>query len=232
MCFSIKRTHEENNLNVIIKGELIEQVEKEKYLGVIIDSQLNFKNHVKNLTSKIKASINCFRMIRDCLSFESACVFVNAIILSQLYCTTVWTQTNLTTLKPLERLYNRAYNILDKKSIRFYHCLILAKLKVLNFINFCNLNYVKLVFKCLNGLAPEPLSGFVTRLSMRATRATSHGDCRVPFCKTSFAQTVFSVKGANLWNSLPAHIKTITGLSTFKKQTKSWFIQQQQCDHV
>lgn len=182
----------------------------------------------------MKASMNGFRMIRSSLTFECAHVFLNTMILSHLsYCTTVWSQTSQTTLKPIERLYSRALKFLDKKPIRFHHCYILSKHKILNFVNFVNLRHIKLFFKCLIGLAPEPLCRFVNRLEpSRSTRAATCGDCKVPFCKTAFAQNVFSVKGANLWNWLPTNIKTLTKLSTFKKPTKAWFIQQQQCDHA
>lgn len=234
MCFSIQRTRIINDLDVKMNGELIDQVEQEKYLGVILDSQLNFKSHIKNISRKMKVSINCFRMIRNSLTFECAHVFLNTMIMSHLsYCTTVWSQTSQTTLKPIERLYNCALKILDKKPIRFHHCYILSKHKILNFVNFVNFRHIKLFFKCLTGLAPEPLCKFVNRLdTSRSTRAATGGDCKVPFCKTYFAQNVFSVKGANLWNCLPTNIKTLTKLSTFKKLTKDWLIEQQQCDHA
>ena len=48
MCFSITRKWIINDLNIKM-NELIDQVEQEKYLGVILDSQLNFKSHIKNI---------------------------------------------------------------------------------------------------------------------------------------------------------------------------------------
>ncbi|XDV36142.1 hypothetical protein PO909_005986 [Leuciscus waleckii] len=84
MCFSIKRTRIINDLNIKMNGELIDQVEQEKYLGVILDSQLNFKSHIKNISRKMKASMNCFRLIRSSLTFECAHVFLNTMIMSHL----------------------------------------------------------------------------------------------------------------------------------------------------
>jgi len=98
------------------------------------------------------------------------------------YCTTAWSQTSQTTLKPVQRLYNRALKILDEKPIRFHHCYILSKHKIFNFVNFINFRHINLFSKCLTGLAPEPLCKFVNRLEpSRSTRATTHGDCKVPF---------------------------------------------------
>ena len=127
-----------------------------------------------------------------------------------------------------------ALKILDKKQIRYHHCRILSKYKMLSFANFIDFHYVKLMFKCLNGLAPLPFCKYIMTLQScnRSTRAASSGNCKVPFCKTSFAQTAFSVKGAKSWNALPDHLKFAANFTTFKRATKSCLIQRQTCTHV
>ena len=100
----------------------------------------------------------------------------------------------------------------DKKRIRYNHCQILSKYTILSFVHCFSILFVKLVFKCLNNTAPQTLCKTINWLQTGArstTCATLKGNCSIPFCKTSFAQTVFSVKGAQLWNSVPDHLKCI-----------------------
>ncbi len=112
-------------------------------------------------------------------------------------------------------------------SKRYHHCHILSKYNFLSFANFVDFQYVKLVFPCLYGLAPQPLFKYVQKPQSRSTRAASSGNCKVPFCKTSFAQSTFSVKGAKSSNTLPDHLESIADFHIFKKATKFWLVQQQ-----
>jgi hypothetical protein len=47
-------------------------------------------------------------------------------------------------------------------------------------------------------------------------------DCLVPIYKTSFGQSVFSVKGEKLWNLLPTNLKLETNSNTFNRELKQW----------
>ncbi len=137
------------------------------------------------------------------------------------YGLTTWSQAHQSSVKTIECLYNRAWKVLDKKRIRYHHCQILSKYKILCFENFTSLHFVKLVFKCLNNAAPISLCKIITRQQSRtrsATRSALKDNCSIPFCRTSFAQTAFSIKEAKLLNSLPDHLKCIPTLATLTKQ--------------
>ena len=185
------------------------------------------------MCKSIKVNLGCFRLLRNCLTYDCAFIFMNSMILSHIsFGLTTWSQAHQSSLKAIECLYNRTLKVLDKKRIRYHHCQILTKHKILSFANFISLHFVKLVFKCLNNTAPVPLCKTIKQQSSRSTtRAASKGNCSIPFRRTSFAQTAFSVKGAKLWNSLPDNLKSIPTLATFKKNTKLWLFQEQHCNH-
>ncbi len=131
-----------------------------------------------------------------------------------------WSQAHQSSVKTIECLHNRAWKVLDKKRIRYHHCQILSKYTILSFANFTSLHLVKLVFKCLNNAAPKSLCKIITRQqsgTKSTTQSALKGNCSIPFCRTYFAQTAFSIKGAKLWNSLPDHLKCIPTLAIFKK---------------
>ncbi len=82
ICFSLTKLLVTESLNIRIKVEIIEQVSEEKYLGMILGSQLNFKSHVKKLCKTIKANLTSFRIIRNCLTYDHTFLFLNSMILS------------------------------------------------------------------------------------------------------------------------------------------------------
>ena len=85
---------------VFVNGERLDVVEKFKYLGVIFDSNLTFKDHVKKISNVIKFNLANFHHIRPFLTTQSAKAYMHAMIFSHIkYCNTTWSHTS-STIKP------------------------------------------------------------------------------------------------------------------------------------
>ena len=166
-----------------------------------------------------------FRHIRPYLTIDAAKLFMHAMIFSHItYCFTTWSQTNQTTLKPIESLYKQTLKTLDQKPNRYHHCHIVQKYNLFNFDSFKHFADACLIFKVLNGLAPPPLKQFIKQSESggRTTRATTRGDCEVPFRQSVFGETVFSVRASHHWNSLPTEVRETTNYWTFKFNLERW----------
>lgn len=83
--------------DVFVQEQKLEVVHELKYLGLLLDSQLSFKKHVKNVVGLNIAKFNLanFRFIRNSLTNEAAVLFKNSMIIPHItYCMTTWTQTS------------------------------------------------------------------------------------------------------------------------------------------
>ena len=78
MFFSKTKLHIPD-VNIYIKGEQIETFTEFKYLGVLLDSNLNFEKHIKKMTKTIKYNMANFRQIRSSISTEAAKIFLHAL---------------------------------------------------------------------------------------------------------------------------------------------------------
>uniref|UniRef100_A0A8C1L0A4 Reverse transcriptase domain-containing protein n=1 Tax=Cyprinus carpio TaxID=7962 RepID=A0A8C1L0A4_CYPCA len=233
MCFSMRRKAKEK-LIIRINQEEIEEVNDFKFLGVILDPGLKFDKHVKKLCKTVKTNLNCFRMIRHYIPLKAAQLFMHAMIFSHLsYCVTVWSQASQSTVKPIISLYKQALKIMDQKQMKWHHCIILKKYNLLSYDSFIKLSFIKLIFKCVNNLAPAVLCQYVTKTNTNGitTRGSANGNCRVAQRKTTFGQSSFSVKGIHFWNVLPTEIKTLTNLKPFNEKVRHWLKLNQICDH-
>ncbi len=71
---------------------------------MILDSQQNVKSYVKTLRKTIKANLTSFRIIRNCLTYDHAFLFLNSMILSHMvYGLAVWSQTNQSIINQIEK---------------------------------------------------------------------------------------------------------------------------------
>ena len=147
--------------SVLVNGERLDVVEQFKYLGVVFDSNLNFKQHVKKILHIIKFNLSNFKHIRPFLTTESAKAYMHTMIFSHItYCYTTWSHTSETILKPLKSLFKRTLKTMDKKPQHYHYCNILSKYNILDFDSQIFMDAC-LIFKVLNGLAPPPLRDFI-----------------------------------------------------------------------
>jgi len=58
-------------------------------------------------------------------------------------------------------------------------------------------------------------------LGAPTNKATNLAESRVPPTYTKFGERAFSVAGSSVWNSLPADVRHITDISTFKSHLKT-----------
>ena len=100
----------------------------------------------------------------------------------------------------------------------------------LTFTNRVEYHICIMVFKSLNGQAPEYLSSLLTKCSetnTRNLRSSKQEILKVPFARTAYYKKSFSVTGPKLWNALPLEIRKSTSLATFKTSVKKYYLNKQ-----
>ena len=91
------------NLNACI----IKNSECIKYLGILIDSKLNFRNHINVLQNKLLRAMRIMSKLRHTMPFNILKRLHFAFFHSHLlYCLIIWSATFKTYLDPLKKLQN------------------------------------------------------------------------------------------------------------------------------
>ena len=99
----------QNNNNIIIDGNNIDRVYFTKFLGMYIDSRLNFKCHVIYLINKLNSVRGMVYSRRDCLPISCRRNLFLAITYSHVrYCIEVYFTAKKSTIDPLHIACNRA----------------------------------------------------------------------------------------------------------------------------
>jgi hypothetical protein len=233
MCFSLKNKVLDG-FKIKIDQNEIKEVNEFKYLGVIVDSKLKFDSHIKKMSKTIKTNLSCFRLIRPCISIKAAQMYMHTMILSHMtYCAIIWGQASQSVIKPVMSLYKQTLKVMDQKPMKWHHCQIVQKYDLLSFDNFLKFSFLKTVFKCLYGLAPDVICQLIEKYSSDGvkTRGLVSGNCRVRRCRTAMGQSSFSVKGGHLWNTMPGKLKLQPELTVFCTKLKQWLKSIQRCEH-
>ena len=109
-------------MNMQIGGVKIEQSHTIKLLGVNIDSDLNFSNHIREVCIKSSQQIGVLSRLRNPCQIAT---IQGAILPHLTYCSTVWHFCRASDRRKLEKLQERALRtVFNSRSIEFYKILM------------------------------------------------------------------------------------------------------------
>ena len=210
-----------------VKVANLKRVMEFKYLGVYIDSKLNFSKHLQNLVKKISQRISALRRQAKSLPLTHVKRLAEAVINPYLsYCSSAWFSVlSATQIKKLQRQQNLIIRMtlgLDHhERISDFH---LAKLNWLYVKEQLVFNQLKLIFKLRQeGSEAKIVLPVIENNHQMTTRAKSRADSQVEMVTTE-QQKTFQQSAIKTWNKLPASIKEITTMTQFKKTLKSFLI--------
>ena len=207
-------------LELTIRENELEVVQKTKYLGVQIDCNLDWKEQIKAVSTKVSRAIGFLKHAKSFLSMASLKTLYTGIVEPHFrYCCSVWGCAGSTDINQLQKLQNRAARIITNSSFDTPSRPLITELGWMAVEELIGIESKTMVFKSLNDLAPQYLCNLFIKNSACSSRIlrNTETDLRLLKKRSANGQKCFSFRGAKLWNSLPAESKTVSSLGSFKK---------------
>ena len=231
MIFSPKSTifKHASNIKLQIGKQDIELVNSYKYLGVILDSNLNWKSHVSNLVTKLSRSVGMMFKLRHYLNKNARMMVFNSLFLTHVrYGILCWGRANKTTLQPLTRLLNKMLKCINFCSYQHVQMPALYKAcNVLQLDDICKLEICKFMFKLHKQLLPKNFSKYFTNISSihgHQTRWVQRVKFFMPRKSKLVGQQALGYYGNKAWNELPQFLKQAENLKLFSSKLKFYII--------
>lgn len=102
-----------SNFHIYLNGTKLEPVYSFKYLGITLDCQLNWKEHVETVSLNVSARLKLLSRIRSCLTPAAAIWVYNGLIQPLFdYCDVTWSKLPEGCSQELQRLQNKASRII------------------------------------------------------------------------------------------------------------------------
>ena len=215
-------------ISLEIDGISVEQVPHTKSLGVHIDQNLSWDEHINKLIKKIASGVGALKRIRTFVPATTLQYIFNSLIQPHFdYCCVVWDKCSKTFADKLQKLQNRAarvltYSCYDASAYPLIHQLGWKKLETQR-----KIKKAIMVHKSLHDLTPEYLqSMFVYRSSVKVNDydiRNTEGKLVIPKPRTNYLKDSFSYDGAVLWNSLPVELRQAKSLNVFQTGCSNFF---------
>ncbi len=200
----------------------LEEIESDRYLGVILDNKLSFNSHIDEITKKATNLLNlCRRNLHMC-SQDSKEIAYNSLVRPHLeYASAAWSPHTQRNILKIESVQRRAARFILKNytygtDAQLTHQ-INTQLKWLSLQHRRTLTDLSLFYKIKNKLVnisfpPTVLPSFRNNIYFQQIQSL-HSDAH---------KYHFFTRTIRIWNLLPPHIVTIDNLDSFKNETKLW----------
>ncbi len=200
-----------------------------KNLGVILDSNLSFENHISNVTKTAFFHLRNIAKLRNMLSVSDAEKLVCAFMTSRLeYCNALLGGCPASSINKQQIVQNAAARVLTRSRKYDHFAPILQSLHWLPIKFRISYKILLLAYKALNDLAPAYLTNLLSCYNpTRSLRSHNSGLLVVPrIAKSTKGGRTFSYLAPKLWNSLPDNVRGSDTLSLFKSRLKTHLFSQ------
>ena len=208
--------------SVDVAGSAIDLSETIKVLGVTLDTNLTFNQHVSSVCKSANYHIRALRHIRASLTDEMAKSIAVALVSSRLdYANSVLYGTSQANLHKLQRVQNTLAKLtvnnkqLSSDQARAY----LHWLPVKHRITF---KLAMLTYKVSLTNCPGYLANLISPYQpTRCLRSAGHHLLTLPRVSSAIGSKAFSIAAPSVWNRLPDNLRAAPSLTTFKRLLKT-----------
>ena len=117
-------SNQKNTIEIKIRDSILTKVSTIKFLGVTLDENLSFNDHVKNVTTKISKPIGVMRRIHSQLPADVMVKLYYSLVYSHLtYALLAWGRSGRTNAAKIECAHRRARKLLtdyNRKILTFH----------------------------------------------------------------------------------------------------------------
>ena len=215
-------TKHAENVGIKIKNVNIVAEKSVKLLGIKIDNNLNFNEHVSSLCKKASLKLHALSRVSHIMNKDKLRLLLKAFIETQFaYCPLIWMFHSRMINNKINRLNERALRLVYKDPNASFHEL----LEMDNSFSIHERNLQKLateMFKVKNKLSPSFMKSIFPinecNYDLRKNPCFKRKNVRT----TTYGIETISYRGTEIWDIVPNEIKNSSSLENFKQKIKSW----------
>ncbi len=205
---------------------IINRTDTTKYLGLIIDHELSWKQHIDALCSSLIKYVGIFYKIRDCIPDDTRLQLYNAFVFSRIsYGIEIYGMAKQSIIRPLQIMQNRILKTLTYKPRRYPTNTLYFDNEILQINEIHREKIYTLLYKYTCGKLPSIFHEIFKPNIHTVNRATRHNQLFiVSHFKKFHGRMLLNNYGRELWQPLPHDIKNSSSLHTYKQKIRKYLL--------
>ena len=227
MIFSRKKT-KLSHLEIKINNIHIDRVTNTAFLGVLVDEQLNWKNHVYYICRKLAKCTGIIIKARPNLPKRSLITLYHTFAYPYFtYCVHVWGDSSITNQNKLTKYQKKLVRIITGSSYIANTLQLFNETRILKVHEVYKYFISIFMYKYHNNLLPNLFENmFILQRNIHTYNTRQYADYKLPLCSTNRSQKAIRFAGPKVWNSLSETIRSASSVESFKKKVKQLYIAQ------
>ena len=217
---SLKKNVNYDNLPPLyFDGQILENVDSHKHLGLELNSSLTWNNHIVNISTTANKKLNLLAHLKHLVDRQTLLTMYTSFIRPSLeYANVIWCNCTDTECDFLEGIQRRAARIITGGTISVSSKLLYEELAIETLKARRNRNVLQMFHKIVYDQAPIYLAEMKpeTTAQRQAYNLRKTSNFTIPRCRLKKYQKSFLPHAVNLWNALSDEIKTTSDYNTFK----------------
>ena len=228
MIFKPKRKKIDSCQDIIINGCKINEVKCTKFLGVIIDCDLLWKNHIDHICSKIAKNIGIMTKARSIFRSDTLVSLYYSFIYPYLsYCIHVWGSTFHTYVNKIVVLQKRVIRLIAGVSRRTHSKPFFSSLGILEIEQVYFYNVGLFMYKQHHGWLPQIFDKLKRNFEIHDHYTRQSNLLHPPKPQTEYRKRSFNYQSIQIWNSIHKESFVNLKIGTFKKHLKRYLLHQE-----
>lgn len=223
-----KNSHTQNTTRLQINGVNIAQVNTVNFLGVTIQHNLKWTDHIQTKSNKIAKINSILYRLKYVLPEKVLINIYNALVLPHLtYGIEAWGNASGSLLKRMITLQKKCIRTITNSKYNSHTDPLLKKFRILKLKDIFQINCCKLYYRTkLNTLPAYHRSKLQSLESIHPHYSRQSPNIYINIIHSNYQKQLINYKVGTQWNSLPEYIKEITNISlvSFSKRLKCHFI--------
>jgi hypothetical protein len=214
-----KKSKSSTDPKISLNGELLEIVMETKFLGVILDSGLTWKNHIIYTSKKIAKSVGILSKARKYFNSKTLLQLYYSFIYPYLiYCNIIWGNAYLNSLWTIFRLQKIAIRIITNTKRRNSTQPQSKLLKILRLPDIYTYSVSIFMYKYSHHIMPTSLDNlFLKNNEVHQYNTRGANKLRNPKIRTRLAENFITNSGVKVWNNISQIIDPMQKIGTFKR---------------
>lgn len=209
---------------VIIQDTKIQSQKNTKFLGIIIDDQLKWNDHITYVKNKISKSIGILYKARNYLNkYTLKNLYYTYTYPYLIYCVEVWGNACNTYLDPLFKLQKKCIRTISFSDKQDHTTPLFKQLDILCFSKLVIHRIALMMFKHSLDILPQPMNDLFLKNDHIHNHDTRQRDnLRLVIGKGEIMYKTFSFHGIHIRNHLNMHISIDVSYPCYKKLSKKY----------
>ena len=226
MLFKMKNKKYVMNNKIQINNTEIMSVEKTKFLGVIINENLTWNDHVMLIKQKIAKSIGVISRVRYCMPRMVLLQLYHTLIEPYLiYCNIIWAANHSTTVNQLFIMQKKAVRLITFSHWQCHTKPLFIRLSLLSVQKINRLQLACFMYNARHKLLPVQFTKMFilnTDVHKYGTRHSEHIH-RLHY-RTNVCKYTARFLGPSLWNTLSDELKKLPTYNLFKQKMSEFLL--------